>query len=151
VLTRGLEGCGLASGERFVSHLQAHCGVALLLLMSDCLSESELGEIGRTCLEDFDRRVPAIPEDLCAPFHDEAKQLETGLLFLYRATVICVRREPEMEVVAKRWGSMVSISNEFLAKLKALQEKHPACGAEMYYDRAFDLRNKCKRLQEMHQ
>ena len=118
--------------------------------MNDCVSESDLQEIGRTCLEDFDRRMPSIPEDLCAPFHAEARQLETGLLIIYRATVMCVRREPNIDCVAKRWGDMVSMCDKFLVKLKKLHEIHPACGANIYYDRVLDLKNKCARLAEMH-
>jgi hypothetical protein len=119
--------------------------------MNGCIFESDLEEIGRTCLEEFDRRLPGIPEDLCVPFHNEAKQLETELLLLYKATVMFIRREPSMECVAKRWGEMVSICNSFLARLQKLHENHPSCGADFYYDHVLDLRNKCKRLQGMHQ
>ena len=131
--------------------LQWAARVAPWLLMNGCISESDFQEMGRAYLDDFDRRLPAIPEDLCAPFHDQAGQLETGLLFLYKATVMCVRREADIERVAKRWENMVSMCTLFLAKLKALHERHPHCGAEVYYDRVLDLRNKCQRLQEMHQ
>jgi hypothetical protein len=93
----------------------------------------------------------ALPEDLCAPFHDEARQLETELMFLYRATVMCVRREENMDRVASRWAEMVALCGGFLARLKQLSEKHPGCGAELYYDHVLDLSNKCQRLQEMHQ
>ena len=101
-------------------------------------------------LADFDRRLLGLPDDLCAPFHDEARQLETELLLLYKATVMCVRREPDIKIVESRWSDMVKICNGFLAKLKQLSDKHPGCGADIYYDRALDLRNKCTRLQEMH-
>jgi hypothetical protein len=131
--------------------LQGAVTVACSVLMNGCIAESDFQEMGRACLENFDRRLPAIPEDLCAPFHDQAGQLETGLLFLYKATVMCVRREADIERVAKRWGDMVSMCTLFLAKLKTLHEKHPRCGAEIYYDRVLDLRNKCQRLQEMHE
>ena len=45
---------------------------------------------------------------------------------------------------------MVEMCDEFLRRLSGLKERHPYCGAEIYYDRVLDLRNKCKRLQEMH-
>jgi len=101
--------------------------------------------------DDFDRRVSVLPEELCAPFHDEARQLETELLMLYRTTVLCVRREPDMDWVATRWGEMLEICNGSLVRLKKLAEKQPDCGAGIYYDRVLDLKSKCQRLKEMHQ
>src|SRR6266699_951534 len=100
--------------------------------------------------DDFDRRVSNIPGELCAPFHDEARHLETELLMLYRATVLCVRREEDINRVAARWGEMVEICNGSILRLHKLSEKHPYCGAEIYYDRVLDLRSKCHRLHEMH-
>jgi hypothetical protein len=119
--------------------------------MGECLTESDLQELGRTALEDFERRLVSLPEDLCAPFHDEARQLETELLFLYRATVLCVRREPDIDKVGARWAEMVRLCRDFLTKLKKLGDQHPGCGAGIYYDRVLDLRAKCERLREMHQ
>jgi hypothetical protein len=115
-----------------------------------CLSESDVLELGKTVLADFDRRLQAIPGDLCAPFHQEARQLETELLVIYKATVLCVRREESMERVAARWSEMVQLCGDFLRRLKKLADKHPGCGAGVYYDRVLDLRSKCRRLQEMH-
>ena len=102
-------------------------------------------------LADFDRRFQSLPADLCAPFHDEARQLETELTSLYRATVMCVRREEDMNRVAARWGEMVEICDGCLTRLQQVSEKHPGCGANLYYDRVLELRSKCPRLQEMHQ
>src|SRR2546427_13260807 len=117
----------------------------------DCFAESDVQELGRAVLADFDRRVSDLPNDLCAPFHEEARQLETELLMIYRATVLCVRRQEDMNEVAARWGEMVEICNGSLARIQSLSEKHPGCGADFYVDRVLDLRNKCQRLQEMHQ
>ncbi|MHB8521184.1 MAG: hypothetical protein ACYDH9_10550 [Limisphaerales bacterium] len=119
--------------------------------MTTCFSESDVQELGRTALEDFDRRLTRIPEDLCAPFHDEARQLETELMCLYRATVLCVRREESLERVAARWKEMVHLCDGFLAGIQRLSKKHPQCGAEIYHDQVLDLRNKCLRLEQMHQ
>lgn len=121
-----------------------------LAVMNDCVSQSDLQEMGRAYLEEFEQRISGVPEDLCAPFHDGASRLEANLFSLYRTTVICVRKEPDIECVAQRWSDMVQICDSFLAKLRALHEKHPSCGAELYYDRALDLKNKCQRLLEMH-
>jgi hypothetical protein len=116
-----------------------------------CFTESDVQELGRTVLAEFDRRFLALPEDLCAPFHDEARQLETELMSLYRATVMCVRREEDINRVAARWGEMVEICEGCLTRLAKVSEKHPDCGANLYYDRVLELRSKCQRLQEMHQ
>ena len=98
----------------------------------------------------FDRRIIALPDDMCAPFHDEARSLETQLLMLYRATVLCVRNEEDMGKVSARWAKMVDMCNGTLSRLQQLSEKHPGCGAQIYYDRSLDLRSKCQRLHEMH-
>lgn len=119
--------------------------------MAICFRESDVKELGKTILSDFDRRLSALPEDLCAPFHEEARQLETELLFMYKATVMCVRREADMNQVAARWGEMVEMCGGCLTRLQKLSEKHPGCGADIYYDRVLELRSKCLRLQEMHQ
>jgi len=118
--------------------------------VATCLTESDLQELGKTVLADFDRRLLTLPADLCAPFHEQARQLETELIMLYRATVLCVRREEDMDRVAARWGEMVEICNASLARLQNLSEKHPSCGADIYYDSVLDLRSKCQRLHEMH-
>ena len=118
--------------------------------MATCFNESDLQELGRAVFADFDRRLQDLFEDLCAFFHDEVRQLETELMMLYKATVLCVRREPEMDRVAARWGEMVQLCEGSLTRLQQLSEKHPNCGADIYYDRVFELRSKCQRLHEMH-
>ena|SRR6266550_2702682 len=115
-----------------------------------CLTESDFQELGNAVLADFDRRLLTLPEDLCAPFHDEARQLETEMMMLYKATVLCVRREPDLEIVSARWAEMVKICGGCISRIHKLSEKHPGCGADIYYDRALELRAKCERLREMH-
>jgi len=115
-----------------------------------CFTASDVQELGRTVLADFDRRVLALPEDLCAPFHDEARQLETEMMMLYKATVFCVRREEDLKAISERWGEMVVICSGSISRIQQLSEKHPGCGADIYYDRALELRAKCLRLREMH-
>ena len=124
--------------------------MVVFTLMATCFDESAIQELGRTMFDEFDRRIRALPPDLCAPFHAEARQLESELLMLYRATVLCVKREEDMDKVSARWAEMVDICNGSLSRLSQLSEKHPGCGANIYYDRALDLRNKCQRLHEMH-
>jgi hypothetical protein len=118
--------------------------------MADCFQESDIKELGNSVLSDYDRELALIPENMCAPFHRQAGLLENGLLFTYRATVMCVRREEDITKVASRWEDMVNVCDESLARLKSLAERHPHCGTGWYYDRVLDLRNKCQRLQEMH-
>ena len=110
-----------------------------------CFSESDVKELGRAFLADHDRRLLTIPEDLCVPFHDEARQLEMELLLIYKATVLCVRREESMDVVSARWEEMVGICDESITRLRKLADKHTLCGADIYYDRVVELIIKCIR------
>ena len=101
-------------------------------------------------LTDFDRRIAAIPKDLCAPFHIEARQLDVELMTIYKMIVLCVRKEENLDQVSNAWRVMVGVCDEFAKRLNDLSKQHPYCGADSYYDRVLDLRNKCQRLQQMH-
>ena len=118
--------------------------------MNECLRESDLLEVSRGSLAAFERRLATIPADLCAPFHEEARQLEAELLTVYRVVVQCTKREEDLERVSKWWETMVRVCDEFAVRLGKLAEAHPACGAEQYHDRVLELRSKCLRLQKMH-
>jgi hypothetical protein len=118
--------------------------------MKSCLAESDLQNLGNEMLQGFDRRVAAIPKDLCAPFHSEARQLETELLTIYKFVALAARREEDLSQVARAWGMMVTVCDQSAKHLNVLVEQHPYCGADAYYDRVLDLRNKCHRLQQMH-
>lgn len=98
----------------------------------------------------FQQRIAAIPKDLCAPFHEEARQLETELLTIYKVVAICTRKEEDLERVANSWAFMVQMCDDAAKHLNQLAQNHPYCGAGSYYDRVLDLRNKCLRLQQMH-
>ena len=52
--------------------------------MKSCLAESDLQSLGNEMLENFERRAAAIPSELSALFHTEARQLETELLSIYK-------------------------------------------------------------------
>jgi len=99
---------------------------------------------------DFQRRLALIPQDLCAPFHTQAQHLETQLLTVYQMVARMARRIEDLDQVSVLWGSVVSMCDKALIQLKSLAEAHPSCGANIYYDKVLDLRNKCHRLQEMH-
>ena len=99
---------------------------------------------------DFERRVASIPEDLCAPFHTQAQHLETQLLTVYQMVAKMAKRVEDLDQVSGLWGCVVSMCDGSLVQLKKLTAAHPYCGAQSYYDKVLDLRNKCLRLQEMH-
>jgi hypothetical protein len=124
--------------------------VILSFAMNNCVSEAHLWELGESAVADFDRRIASIPPDLCGRFNVEAMRLEDELIRLYKMVVFCVREESDLGKVASFWNLMVGMCDYFAQQLAKLKNAHPACGAESYYDRILDLRNKCHRLQEMH-
>ena len=118
--------------------------------MKECLKDSDLLELTEESLASFDQRLAMIPEELCAPFHQEARQLDAELLTVYRVVVLCTKREDDLERVSRWWATMVLVCDAFALRLGKLVKSHPACGAEQYYDRVLELRSKCLRLQKMH-
>jgi len=118
--------------------------------MNSCLAESDLRDLGNEMLESFERRVAAIPADLSAPFHTEARLLEAELLSIYKFVALCARKADDLEQISRAWALMVDVCDKAGNGLNALAKQHPSCGAEAYYDRVLDLRNKCHRLQQMH-
>lgn len=118
--------------------------------MTNCLAESDLKELALATLTEFDRHVAALPTDLSLPFYQAALRLEAELLTIYRFVVRLVRNEDDLQRVADWWRTMVTQCDAFAKRLHDLSLAHPGCGAEIFYDRVFDLRNKCQRLQRMH-
>ncbi len=118
--------------------------------MNNCLTSLELKELGDSSISAFDKRIAAISAELCGPLHQEARQLETELLTIYRIIVLAVRKEENMKAVADAWGALVAMCDNAARSLRQLTTKHPACGADYYCDRVLDLRSKCNRLQQMH-
>jgi|BarGraIncu01122A_1022018.scaffolds.fasta_scaffold155150_2 hypothetical protein len=118
--------------------------------MNACLPESDLQQLGTDLLADFGRRIASIPQELCAPFSEEAGRLETELLMIYKFVALCVRKEENLAVIASKWALMVKICDEAAKELGVLSERHPQCGADAYYDQILDLRAKCQRLQKIH-
>src|SRR5438105_15651609 len=118
--------------------------------MNKCLTDSDLLELSQGSLASFEQRLATIPKDLCAPFHEEARQLETELLTVYRVVVLCTRREEALERVSKWWATMVRVCDEFALTFGKLVKAHPVCGAEQYYDRVPELSSKCIGLPKMH-
>jgi hypothetical protein len=118
--------------------------------MTACLGEADVKELAKSTLAEFDRSVADLPGHLSLPFTQAAMRLETELLTIYKFVVQLVRREEELEQIARWWATMVAQCDEFAKRLHALAQAHPACGAMFFYDRVLDLRNKCQRLKEMH-
>ena len=118
--------------------------------MTNCLVGSDFKALADEALSGFDQRVAAIPVEMCSPFYEEARRLETELLSIYRVFALLVRKEDALDQIAGLWGTMVAHCDQFAQKLHGLSQAHPSCGAEIFYDRVLDLRNKCRRLQEMH-
>jgi hypothetical protein len=118
--------------------------------MNNCFAESDLRDLGNEMLDGFARRVAAIPSDLCAPFHVEGRLLESELLQIYKIAALCARRTDDLEQISRGWGLMVQVCDETAKRLNTLAQEHPSCGADAFTDRVLDLRNKCRRLQQMH-
>ena len=118
--------------------------------MNNCLAEADFNEVGLSLVSAFERRVAALPKDLCAPFREEARSLETELLFFYRMITMCAKRTEDLSAVSSLWAVVVRTCDKSLTQLADLTKQHPACQANDYYDRILDLRAKCERLREMH-
>ena len=88
--------------------------------MKECLTDADLLELSRGALASFGQRVAAIPKDHCAPFHEEARQLEAELITVYRVVVPCTKREEDLERVSKWWEMMVRVCDEFAVRLTRL-------------------------------
>jgi hypothetical protein len=127
-----------------------HGEVVLWGKVRACFDTSDVLQLSRAALDDTERRLEEIPADLCAPFNAEAANLEQQLLGIYRTVTLCVRKEEDLDKVAGWWQAMTSVCDEFSGRLAMLSREHPLCGAEIFYDRVLDLRNRCQRLQEMH-
>jgi hypothetical protein len=100
--------------------------------MTECLGESDVKELAESTLAGFDQEVASLPQELCVPFNQAAMRLEGELLTIYKFVVRIVRREEDLEKIARWWGTMVTQ------------------WADFFYDRVLDLRNKCQRLRQMH-
>jgi hypothetical protein len=120
------------------------------LSMVDCLDDQDLRALSLESLRSFDDQVASIPQDACAPFYVVAGRLESELLVFYRMVVLCAKKEEDLDKVAQWWGGMVSLCDEFAVRLETLIAQHPYCGVEIYRDRFLDVRNTCKRLQNLH-
>ncbi|MDQ6625720.1 MAG: hypothetical protein M3Y69_06215 [Verrucomicrobiota bacterium] len=118
--------------------------------MSACLDQLDIRTLADASLSESDKRLELLNQDQCAPFYEEARSLELELLAMYRTVVVCTRKEDDLAAVCRWWTVMTEICDVFASRLKSVHGKHPQCGANMFYDQVLDLRNKCRRLAEMH-
>ena len=118
--------------------------------MNNCLEATDLQAISDSMVADFKQRIASIPADLCAPFHAEAQKLETQLLMVYKMIAMVTRKQEDLIQVSKLWACVVSMCDASAKQLGELVKQHPNCGADYYYDRVLDLRNKCLRLEQLH-
>jgi hypothetical protein len=118
--------------------------------MSACFDHADVVELSRMTLAESEKRLASIPDDRCTIFYEEARSLEVELLSMYRTVAVCVRKEDDIGRVRQWWTTMKDVCDWFAARLSDLQNKHPQCGADIFYDRVLDLRNRCQRLAEMH-
>lgn len=118
--------------------------------MALCLDSQDLQEISTDSLQSFEKQISSIPAELCAPFYEAAGRLESQLLIIYRMVVLCTKKEDDLDKVALWWSGMVRVCDEFIIHLEGLVKQHPYCGVEYYRDRFLDVRNTCKRLQDLH-
>jgi hypothetical protein len=115
-----------------------------------CLDDQDLRVLSSESLRSFDEQVASIPETACTPFYVAAGRLESQLLMIYRMVVLFAKKEEDLDKVAQWWGVMVNLCDDFAVRLERLIAKHPQCGVEIYRDRFLDVRNTCKRLQNLH-
>lgn len=116
--------------------------------MSNCASN--LGLVAEPALADFDRRLASLDVDRCSEFFQEARQLDSQLLCIYRMAVVCARGAEDLAEVVAVWAMMGRICDKACQRLHALHKRHPSCGADFYYNRILDMRNKCRHLETMH-
>ena len=118
--------------------------------MSACFDQSDIFTLSEATLTESTKRLSALDQDQCAPFYEEARSLELELLAVYRMVALCARKEDELNRISEWWKAMTQVCDSFAGRLHELHERHPMCGANLFYDRVLDLRNKCQRLAEMH-
>jgi hypothetical protein len=118
--------------------------------MSACFDQTDVFTLSEATLTESTRRLGTLSEDQCSAFFEEARSLELELLSVYRMVALCAKKEDNLEHVAEWWKAMTDVCDSFAKTLHTLHSKHPSCGANFFYDRVLDLRNKCQRLAEMH-
>ena len=112
------------------------------------LDLADLDEIKHSALEAFGRRVAEVPANGQWEFDLEANRLESQALQRYQLSVILARRNDALEATAAIWDNMMRACDDFAARVSPLAAGRPSCST--VHDRILDLRNKCRRLRDLH-
>ena len=118
--------------------------------MSGCVGETHVKSVSDRLLGEFDRGISLLPGDLCAPFREEAGKLVSGLDLIGTFAAGMAKQEDDLDKVAELWRAVVTCADECLRRMNQLTTDHPYCRAEDHQDAILDLRNRAKRLVEMH-
>ena len=142
------------AGGRFPNPLQESlCPVPRLMALLPvpiCVTPEGFSRISGSALQEFDRRIEKAPLDTCLPFNQAASDLEVELNHSYRFVAEMGRELEDLDEIAALWDGFVLMCDRYAEKLRKLHEAHPMCGADYFYDRVLDLRNKCRRLADLH-
>ncbi len=68
----------------------------------------------------------------------------------YKLVVLCVKKEQDLEKVAKWWEFMAATCDAYMGQIGLLNKAHPHCGADFFYDRVLEVRAKCQRMMTLH-
>lgn len=118
--------------------------------VSACVTPESLSRIADDALEQFDAKVAEIPPDLCAPFNEVASNLLAELKQAYRFVATIARDSDDLDQISELWAAMEGFCGSYAERLAKLHECHPFCVAGQFYDRVLDIKNRCKRLAELH-
>lgn len=94
--------------------------------MTECLDESDLNLLAQSTLEEFDLEIAGLKPELSAPFNQAAMRLEGELLTIYKFVVQIVKREDNLDKVARWWATMVAQCDAFAGRLHQLAVAQPA-------------------------
>ena len=124
--------------------------MAVASKMKDGIQPAVLEELAQSTLDSFDERIAQLPHDLASPFQEEARTLEGQLLTIYKMVALTVRDEEDLDLISRYWDLMVGVCDRFSSHLARVASQQPHSGANLYHDRILDLRNKCRRLRDLH-
>jgi hypothetical protein len=114
-----------------------------------CVTPEGLQQICEAALRNFDRRLVDASES-CLQFNLAASTLEAELKQSYRFMASMARQLEDLDQIARLWDAFVVMCDKYAEKLRSLDQAHPFCGADQFYDRVLDLRNKSQRLADLH-
>ncbi len=111
---------------------------------------SNLRNYLESLLQEFDHGVSELSPDLCAPFNQEARQLEAQLTTMHKMVARMARSEDDLARDAAMWGMMVNFCDEAATRIGNHSGKRPNWDARQFLDMISATRHKCLRLQTRH-